>query len=563
MKRIGIFLLTILMLAFNVNVFMKNATVVSFNQKIQKDLEYSFFYTRSADELFSDHNLKKEKASVNQKTISFSLQTRKLFKIKLDFGENPGTIFLSEFKIGGVKLDLHKFEKNKDISEMVVEGDTLKIVSTASHPSIIYQENLNIKTGRVIHYGILIILLFSYLVISSAWIYLIKNNKDKINIIFITLFGIFLILPMSKISVQEISIQENRKLSPYPPLLKNNQINEKYGTQFDAWFNDHFRCRETFMNIYDYIIGHVNLKPYSRTALTGKDGWLFGTTYNAVDMFQNNNLFTNDELQIIGQNLIRFVNSAKQKGVKNIYFLFNNDKESIYPEFYPANIKKLGPISRLEQVLSYLHEHHPKLKVLNFNDKLKELKKSENIFYKTGTHMNHMGSFYNYKFMMEEIKKDYPDLPILKLDDFTITESDSFTQPSLDLNIYFGFKFLPSYSSENFRNKILTLKNPHASNIDKRMHDYITLSLWENNHLKSKHSVFVIGDSFFDRDLDKYVESFSDIRFLFVAGGGSFDVFDLLVSEKKELLSHIPEIVIVESTELFLDRLLTVKFPAD
>ena len=564
MQKALILILTLIGLAVNYNSFVENGAIISFNQQSQKDVEYHAFYTRADENFFTNYNSEKILVPSNQKHVKIFIPSKKIIKFKLNFGENPGTIILSDLKINRKKLNFNKFDKNKDIDEMSIDNNRLTIKSNANNPAITYQENLNITKSRIIHYPILIVLLFVCFLISCGIINFMKNAHNKIDSIFMILFGIILFIPMGKISNQDISVQENRRLAKYPHLFINNKLNEKFGPQFDIYFNDRFNGRDSFINIYNHIVSYINLKPYSRLSLIGKDGWMFGKIHNAVEMFQNNNLFSEKELHVIGENLVNFQKSAQKKGAKSVYFLLNNDKESIYGEFYPTDIKKLQETSRLEQVLNYLHKHHPELKVLNFKNKFDELKKSETVFYKTGTHMNHIGSFYNYKFMMEEIKKDYPDLHILTLDDFTISESDRFDQPGLDLDIYKGFKFLPSYSSQNIHNKILQLKHPNTTlKEDKKNYDHISIAVYQNSNKNAKHTAFVLGDSFSIKDIDKYIESFSRLKHISVGGGATFDIFDTLNLERKELLSNIPEIIIIESTERFLDRFLTLKFPED
>ncbi len=561
MKKIWILIFTLLGLAINYNSFIENGAIVSFNQSATKNTEYHVFYTRGEETVFSKHNSEKTTALKNQKHVQIYIPSKKIIKFKLELGENPGKVILSDIKVNHKKLDPHKFNKNNDINQMTVEGSNLVIESNKTNPSIMYQEDLNIVKGRIIHYYILVILFILCFGVSCYLVSFLKKKHNKIDSLFIILFGIILFIPMGKISKFDISVQENRRLARYPEFFIENKFNEKFGPQFDTWFNDRFNGRDSFINVYNHIVSYIILKPYSRISLLGREGWMYTKGHAAVEMFQNNNLFSDKELKIIGNNISNFVSSAKRKGVKNVYFLLNNDKESLYSEYYPTNIKKLGPISRLEQLLTYLHTNYPHIAVFNFKDKYKDIKKSETVFYKTGTHMNHIGSFYNYKLMMESIKKDYPDLRILKLDDFTITESDSLDQPEIDLDIYNGFKFLPSYPSEHIRNKLLTLKHPNAVKLGRESHEHISIATWKNS--KATHTAFVLGDSFSQRDIDKYTESFSTLKHIFVGGGGDFDIFDVVKSLDKHLLNPVPEIMIIESTERFLDRFLKFKFPED
>ena len=325
--------------------------------------------------------------------------------------------------------------------------------------------------------------------------------------------------------------------------------------QFDAWYNDHFFGRDAMIYLYNYIKFFISPNGENDKAMVGENGFLWSKAYNSVDMYSNNNLFTYSELKKVGENIERFVKNAHAAGVKNIYFMLSNDKESVYPEFYPSYIKQIGKVSRLEQILNYIHSKYPFIRFLNFRDKFEDIKKKENVFYKTGTHMNNIGAYYEYYFLANEIKKDYPEINVLSIDNFDIIVSEDLH----DIDIYKRFMVLPRYAKNNFVNKIIKYKNIN-SNIkikyaEREFGSFINVS---NDKASNGLRVFVMSDSFLGEYSTYLYETFSKVDKIFWGDGKDFI---LSKNEQEYLLNNIPDIIIIGTTERFLQRFLTIEFP--
>ena len=85
-----------------------------------------------------------------------------------------------------------------------------------------------------------------------------------------------LFLPMLHISDAKTSSQEKRVLATKPSIIIDNDINEKFGTQFNEWFNDRFFGRDTFIKIFDTISYSLKNIYQNDKALFIKDkGWMF------------------------------------------------------------------------------------------------------------------------------------------------------------------------------------------------------------------------------------------------------------------------------------------------
>ena len=97
----------------------------------------------------------------------------------------------------------------------------------------------------------------------------IKNN-NLYDIAFITIFIILLFIPISHISNEIKSEQENRILTKKPKLINNNGLfNYNFGKQFDSWFNDRFFGRSLILKLYYKIKLKFSLN-FSNNVLIGK-----------------------------------------------------------------------------------------------------------------------------------------------------------------------------------------------------------------------------------------------------------------------------------------------------
>ena len=310
----------------------------------------------------------------------------------------------------------------------------------------------------------------------------------------LAIFFALLFIPMSHISDATKSEQEKRMLAKKPQLMIDKRGNNNYGMQFDAWYNDHFFGRDMMIGLYNYLNFSIKSVIENDFAFVGDNGFMYTKKHNAVNMYKNSNLFTDKDLEVIGRNMEKFIKDAQKAGVKNVYFMLSNDKESMYPEYYPSYIKKVGKVSRLEQLLKYIHNNYPQVKLWNFRDKFEDVKKNEIVFCKTGTHMNKIGAFYEYYFLTSEIKKDYPEIKVLTLDDFN-TEY----YYKCDDDIYKSLGKVPYYSAfyskENFKNKNITLKKKTEKNISKSVVKNVQhfSKVYENK--KANLNILIIGDS--------------------------------------------------------------------
>lgn len=151
----------------------------------------------------------------------------------------------------------------------------------------------------------------------------------------------------------------------------------------------------------------VNLPWVENKVVIGKDGWLFFDKEKTIDDYRCLTPFTGAELARIKSNLLAKRDELAKQGISFVVFIPPN-KHSIYPEFLPDSIKKVGSVCRYDQVVNVAKSAgiilvDPRQAMLNE-------KKVQQVYYKTDTHWDDVGAFISYQILLDRIRSQYPDL---------------------------------------------------------------------------------------------------------------------------------------------------------
>lgn len=234
------------------------------------------------------------------------------------------------------------------------------------------------------------------------------KEKSKIEICFILTFFILLFLPISNINSDYRSEQEKRLLAESPTLIINKtKINYNFGKDFEKWFNDRFWDRYAVIRInraIKYYIGLRYVKIQKTFFIDKKTGILHTRLYYPT--FRKNDL---DKIFMS----IRYLNEFCTKNNIKLYTIIVPDKEAIY-----------SPIrqNKNPELTEYINKNSD-LKIIIPIQELYENSKKEYMYYKTDHHWTNAGAFIGYKKIINEIKKDYPDIKPLRYEDFDISKS--------------------------------------------------------------------------------------------------------------------------------------------
>jgi len=384
----------------------------------------------------------------------------------------------------------------------------------------------------------------------------ITEHNSRIDIVFVACVIAFMFVPVSNMDEDTVNVQENRTLAPYVPLVKDGKINFNYGRDFEAWFNDHFNQRKFFIDVNSRLNLFLNRRLKSETAMAGKDGWMFTRRWGSVEMFQNKYLYNYDDLRKIKEKLEKVSIWAGKHGMK-FYVLLVPDKERIYPEFYPDGIEKINSVAKIEQIAEYMRVKSF-VPVIYPAAALNAAKKAHILYYKTGTHWTHWGAYIGYRDLFKRIKKDFSGLKIMSPGDFNIVpkvNADVDIASALGIDAY---KVLPEedLTYEQFEVKKPTVKDTYEFvSKEKRIETFDYVSSNPNNKLKA---VFY-ADSQFLRMNWYAAESFNKMLHIYSGYGRDYD----LPYMAEKIIGYQPDILVIETGERFLSRLLNLDLPED
>jgi hypothetical protein len=174
--------------------------------------------------------------------------------------------------------------------------------------------------------------------------------------------------------------------------------------QFDAWYRDHFGMRASLIRWHNLAkIELFEVSPTSEIVL-GPDHWMYTTRDRAVDVYRGADPFTQEELDLWVQVLEDRREWCAQRGVKYLFAIATN-KETVYPERFPARFDKIGP-TRREQLVEVVRTRSD-FPLLDLTDALLAEKarrgEREPIFFPLGTHWNDFGAVAAYRALIERV----------------------------------------------------------------------------------------------------------------------------------------------------------------
>lgn len=168
---------------------------------------------------------------------------------------------------------MHPYEYTTKIKK----GETLRLAFEARRHRFAFAD--------LKEYGINFCMLFTVTVVSFLLAYglvayvsrfKLLEHGSRIDIVFVCVFFFLLLVPASKISREEKSVQENRRLAAYVPLFSDQGLNNRFGQDFEAWFNDRFNYREAVISFYSGLEMLLNSRINNKVAFFNKKThWLF------------------------------------------------------------------------------------------------------------------------------------------------------------------------------------------------------------------------------------------------------------------------------------------------
>ena len=255
-------------------------------------------------------------------------------------------------------------------------------------------------------------------------------NSKIFNILTAVFFIILISVPAVKLVVsplEEVSIVEKRKLAALPEVPTDLSSFTQYPEKFTSFFNDHFGYRDLMMRCYHYVKIVVLKTSPQKKWIIGKDNWEFITLNNMVEDFRGLDPYRQKELETIRKKMQTRQYLLQRLGIQYVVVIAPN-KQTIYPEYLPDNIKKVNPETRLDQLVTFLQGSD--VNFLDIRTPLLAAKKKELLYLPKNSHWNEKGAFVAYQAVINYLNKWYPGLKTLDASQLSIENKRS-TRPGI------------------------------------------------------------------------------------------------------------------------------------
>lgn len=214
---------------------------------------------------------------------------------------------------------------------------------------------------------------------------------------------------------------ENREMTARPQLSLTNY--GSFADEYESYFNDTMPFRSVLISLnkkINYFVFHESTSSY---VILGKDGWLFYA--DTLADYQRYNLYTDEELETIKNNVLNTKTYFDERGIEFIIFVAPN-KSSIYGDYMPDKYEVNEGKSRTEQVISYLRNntdvtiYYPKDDLLEVRNKYPSLE----LYLKLDTHWNYMGGYFGSQSLLKYLGADTADFSRISYE--AVNEPDFF-----------------------------------------------------------------------------------------------------------------------------------------
>ena len=366
------------------------------------------------------------------------------------------------------------------------------------------------------------------------------------NSLFLTAFSICCSIPMIYISNAVRSARESRMLTVKPEMKEVFEKGSDYGRKYEQWFNDHMGGRVSLTLLHDSIRNKLSRIPRAKRAIYIKEkGMEFHTPFvprldtKYLPSIENNLILLN---QFCQQNQIKF------------YVLEVPQKEAIYKELlsieYGFDEKEFTRVSQAQETIRNEARKHHIPYIYPYNA-LRRAAEQDFVFYQWSHHWTDWGGFMGYRELMKEIGRDFPDMPVVSLRDYTETRNcflrdefhDNYRLPGHQLRTYFNYGVMGDLRKRALYN-----------HYDHKNADKMTVSVGQFtkdfSYPGGKHKIMLIGTS--QNETLNHFLPYSAAQLKYVRLNlrpiEGVEQFKILKWYKKDILTFKPDILIFSIT---------------
>ena len=241
------------------------------------------------------------------------------------------------------------------------------------------------------------------------------RNKIWIGAFFLMICGVQLLWPL----LGEHLDRENyeNRVAVERPQFSIETIDE-FPASYEAYYNDHLPFRNQLIRFGSAVEYYAFRNSSNQNVVRGKDGWLFYNSSlddNPIRAYKGMDLFTQEELAQITENLTGVKNALEAQGTEFVLFIAPN-KERIYPEKMPDYYGNPAEEYRTKQLIDHLRKETDIRIVYPYEELLAAKESSpQNLYYRLDTHWNYIGAYVGCMALAEELDVNMPGLEELEI----------------------------------------------------------------------------------------------------------------------------------------------------
>ena len=272
---------------------------------------------------------------------------------------------------------------------------------------------------------LLIITILGYLLFLKLTSYLAEfksiKNQSVVDIVFLAIFFISVFIPMSSINQADKSPSENRMLVKWKPLLNDKgELNYNFGKNYESWFNDRFGQRLNLIAVNTILKFAVVNEVMDNASFLyiKKNNWIFAKTHILTKP-----LFVENNIKNTADTLTKLNAFCKDNHIK-LYVLIVPYNSYVYSrELGPYRIYQEKRLKELSNAVKQLQSRTNAKIIYPYDTLVRASYGNQYTFFKTEHHWTEYGAYLGYLELMKEITKDYPDIRVLKENDYNISTS--------------------------------------------------------------------------------------------------------------------------------------------
>lgn len=351
-------------------------------------------------------------------------------------------------------------------------------------------------------------------------------SQRKYHIAYIVIFCVLIYLPLVCFNrdPEAISFLENKKLSSMPELIVDGKLNCNFISDFETYVDDNIGFKQNAIEYNLAFMYGIFKKLDISNYIKGQDGNIFYTNNGyGIKVWQGEIRYPEEQKK----DFINVLSQMKEKireNNGNLILMGIPDKENIYPELYPASIKRVNSNTQLDDLLADVR-NETDICVLPMKEKLLEKRNelgTENaedyLYYKTydSTHWNNKGAWIGYNTLMDalenlgienRVKEQDVTLSGQKVETLEFLQKSELLKKTINLpDVRYDYSF---NGNENIIRVEDVPENFVLNGGDIYFH-------YQNNVINNEKDILIIGDSYIYASLmlPLLANSFEDVYFI-------------------------------------------------